>query len=81
MIYSLNMFGTKFFVVTVNYDVIGFQATGSQGECRSTVFKVVLSTDDFEAIKDGIYVLKRFINFLTQVSPVKASSVSSRVNS
>ena len=61
MIYNLSMFGKIVFVITLNYDVIGIQATGSLEKCDRTVFEIVSSTDDFETIKDGITLLARLL--------------------
>ena len=63
MIYNLSMFGKIVFVITLNYDVIGIQATGSFEKCDRTVFEIVSSTDDFETIKDGITLLARLLQY------------------
>ena len=54
MVYNSSMFGTKIFVVTLDYDVIGIQAMGSFEKCGRTVFKIVSPTDDFETTKMGL---------------------------
>ena len=61
MMYNLSMFGTKMFAVTVNYDAIGIQATGSLEKCGWTVFKIVSPTDDFDTIKTGNTLLARLL--------------------
>ena len=61
MIYKSSMFETKIFAVTVNYDVIDIQATGSLEKCGKTVFKIVSVTDYFEAIKNGITLVARLL--------------------
>ena len=64
MIHHLSMFGQMIFVVIVNYDVIGVQATGSLEKCGRTVFKIVSPTDYFEKIKNRItLVAGLFSNF------------------
>ena len=57
------MFGKIIFVVTVNYDIIGIQATGSLEKCGRTVFGIVSPTDDFETIKIGIVFVTRFLQY------------------
>ena len=61
MIYNLSMFETNIFGLTVNYDVIGIQATGSLEKCGKTAFKIVLPTDDFLTIKNGITLVARLL--------------------
>ena len=51
MVYNLNMFRKIIFVVTVNYDIVGIQATGSLGKCGRAVFEIISPTDNFETIK------------------------------
>ena len=51
MRYNLSMFEKMIFVVTVNNDVVGIQATVSLEKCGRTVFEIVSSTDDFGIIK------------------------------
>ena len=63
MIYNLSMFGTNIFAVSINYDVIGIQATGSLETCGRTIFKIVLPTDDFETIKNGITVVAILLQY------------------
>ena len=55
------MFGTKIISVTVNYDVISIQATGSLEKCGRMVFKIVSPTDDFEAIENEITLVARLL--------------------
>ena len=54
MIYNLSMFRKIIFVVTVNEDVIGIQATRS-------VEKVLSTSDDFETTKNGITLVARLL--------------------
>ena len=63
MIYNLSMFGTKIFVVAVNFDVIGIQATGSLEKWGRTVFKIVSPSDGFETIKNGITLVTRLLQY------------------
>ena len=63
MLYNLSMFGTNIFAVTVNYDVIGMQTTGSLEKCGETVFKIVSPTDDFETIKNGITLIAKLLQY------------------
>ena len=74
MIYDLSMFGTNIFAVTLNYNVIGIQATGFLGKCGRTVFKIVLPTDDFEAIKNGITLVARLLQCFACLILVKTMS-------
>ena len=55
------MFGKIIFAVTVNYDIVGIYATRSLGKCGRTVFEIISATDDFEAIKNGIALVARFL--------------------
>ena len=61
MTYSLSMFGKTIFVVTVNYDLIGIQATGSLEKCGRMAFEIVSPTDDFETMKNGITLVARLL--------------------
>ena len=65
MIYNLSMFGTKIFVVTVNFDVISIQAMGSLEKCGKTVFKIVSPNDDFETIKYRITLVARLLQYFS----------------
>ena len=64
------MFGTKFFAVIVNYEVIGIQATGSLEKCGRIVFKIVSPTDDFETIKNGITLVARLSQYFPYLIPL-----------
>ena len=57
------MFGTKSFVVTVNYEVIGIEATGFLEKCDRTVIKIISPTDDFETIKSRITPVARLLQY------------------
>ena len=61
MIYNLSMFGKIIFVITVNYEAISIQATGSLEKCDRTVFKIVSPTDNFETRKNGITLVARLL--------------------
>ena len=61
MIYNLSMFGKIIFVITVNYEAISIQATGSLEKCDRTVFKIVSPTDDFETRKNEITLVARLL--------------------
>ena len=61
MIYNSNIFEKVTFVMTMNYNVIGIQATGSLEKCGRTVFEIVSPTDDFETIKNGITLVTRLL--------------------
>ena len=61
MIYNHNIFEKIIFVVTVNYDAICIQTTGSLGKWGWMVFEIVSPTDDFETMKTGITVVARLL--------------------
>ena len=61
MICNSSIFGKIFFVVTVNYDVIGIQAMGDLEKCGRIVFNIILPTDNFETIKNGITQIARLL--------------------
>ena len=61
MIYNSNIFQKVIFVMTMNYNVICIQATGSVEKCGRTVFEIVSPTDDFETIKNGITLITRLL--------------------
>ena len=61
MIYNSNIFEKVTFEMTMNYNVIGIQATGSLEKCGRTVFEIVSPTDDFETIKNGITLVTRLL--------------------
>ena len=50
----------NFFVVTVNYDVIGIYTTGSSGNCGGTVVKIVSPIANFETI-NGVTLVARLL--------------------
>ena len=60
MMYNLSMFRKIIFVVTVNEDVIGVQATRSLEKYVMTVLKISTS-DDFETTKNGITLVARLL--------------------
>ena len=47
--------------VTVNYDVIDIQATGSLEKCGRTVIEIVSPTKDFKTITNGITLVARLL--------------------
>ena len=61
MIYNLSMFEKISFVVTLNNAFIGIQTMGYLEKCGRTVFKIVLSTDDFETIRNGVTLVARLL--------------------
>ena len=63
MIYNLSKFGKIIFVVTVNYDFISIYATRFLEKCGRTVFKIVSPSDDFDAIKNGITLVARLLQY------------------
>ena len=50
MMYDLSMFGKMIFVVSVNYDVISIEVTGSLEKCGGMVLAIVSTTDEFKTI-------------------------------
>ena len=50
MMYDLSMFGKIIFVVSVNYDVISIEVTGSLEKCGGMVLAIVSPTDEFKTI-------------------------------
>ena len=59
--YNLNIFGKIIFAVTINYDVIGIQATEYLEKCEKKVFEIVSPSDYFQTIENEVTLVVKLL--------------------